>query len=38
LFNVLSTVARLGALRTCTLGGGTGTGGNTLVKKVVLKN
>lgn len=34
LFKVLSTVAWSGALRTCTWGGGTGTGGNTLVNKV----
>jgi len=33
-FNVLSTVAWSGALRTCTFGGGTGTAGNTLVNKV----
>jgi len=35
LFNVLSTVARSGALRTCTFGGGAGIGGNSLVTTVV---
>jgi len=33
--SVLSTVAWLGALRTCTFGGGAGVGGNTLVNIVV---
>jgi len=35
LFKVCSTAAWLGALRTWTFGGGTGTAGNTLVKWVV---
>lgn len=34
LFSVLSTVLRSGALRTCTLGGGTGIAGSILVKTV----